>query len=79
MYHLFKCEAKYLEQLNDRDWYTHKFVRLEKEEGKDYLIFEILPDLINKQFLTTIDVKNHFNSLINTVSGLVWITKPDNC
>jgi hypothetical protein len=75
MNHLFKCEAKYLDRLNNGNRCVHKLFSLIREENIDYIIFEVLPNLTYRQYLTTEDVRHHF-SFLNTVPGLIWVTKP---
>ena len=77
MYHLFKCEAKYLEQLKNGNGYIHELFSLTHEGETYFLIFKVLPDLINRQDVSVIDVKNCFNSLKHNIPELIWITRPD--
>ena len=70
MYHLFKCEAKYLDQIQNGYAYVYELFSLINEGGTYFIIFKIMfdPNLMDDQ---------HVNTLKNNVPSLVWITRPD--
>lgn len=75
MYHLFKCEAKYLDQIQNGYAYVYELFGLINEGGTCFIIFKIMfdPNLMDGQHVNSKDT----NTLKNKVPSLVWITRPD--